>query len=133
MVGESVTNQRSNLGRTKMENSITLHSFETGIVTGVIVSELLGLKEYLIHNFDMSQERYQSAIKIAESVMSMLSQQPFENRSKEELKFLIDVYTEARIHQTPYDKERIENIAFLTKLTLDWMAEQKQKQERKNG
>ena len=133
MVGESVTNQRSNLGRTKMENSITLHSFETGIVTGVIVSELLGLKEYLIHNFDMSQERYQSAIKIAESVMSMLSQQPFENRSTEELKFLIDVYTEARVHQTPYDKERLENIAFLTKLALNWMAEQKQKQERKNG
>ena len=133
MVGESVTNQRSNLGRTKMENSITLHSFETGIVTGVIVSELLGLKEYLIHNFDMSQERYQSAIKIAESVMSMLSQQPFENRSTEELKFLIDVYTEARVHQTPYDKERLENIAFLTKLALNWMAEQKQKQERKDG
>ena len=115
-----------------MENSITLNSFETGIVTGVIVSELFGLKEYLIHNFDMSQERYQSAIKIAESVISMLSQQPFENRSKEELKFLIDIYTEARIHQTPYDKERLENIAFLTKLVLDWMAEQKQKQEHKN-
>ena len=116
-----------------MESSITLNSFESDVIVGVVISELLEFKNYLMNNFNMSQERYQSAIKIAESVMSMLSQQPFENRSKEELKFLIDVYTEARIHQTPYDKERIENIAFLTKLTLDWMAEQKQKQERKNG
>ncbi|MGN0919274.1 MAG: hypothetical protein ACI4OR_00725 [Alphaproteobacteria bacterium] len=108
-----------------MENSITLNSFEKGVVAGIIVSELIGFKKYLVNNFDMSKEGYQTAIKIAESVISMLSQQPFENKSKEKIKFLIDVYTEARIHQNPYDKERLENIAFLMKSTLDWMATQK--------
>lgn len=112
-----------------MENSITLNSFESGVVAGVIISELLGFKNYVMNNFEMDQERCQRAIKIAESVISMLLQQPFENRSKEELKFLIDVYTETRIHQNPHDKERLENIAFLTKTTLDWMAEQKQEQQ----
>jgi len=115
-----------------MENSITLSSFTAGAVAGMVIAELRGFNNYLMNNFDMRQERYKSAIKISESIISMLSQQPFENRSKEEMKFLIDVYTEARKHREPYDKDRLENIAFLMKATLDWMDEQKQSQEQQH-
>ena len=115
-----------------MENSITLSSFTAGAVAGMVIAELRGFNNYLMNNFDMRQERYKSAIKISESIISMLLQHPFENRSKEEMKFLIDVYKEARIHRDPYDKDRLENIAFLMKVTLDWMDEQKQSQERHN-
>ena len=115
-----------------MENSITLSSFTAGAVASMVIAELRGFNNYLMNNFDMRQERYQTAIKISESIISMLLQHPFENWSKEEMKFLIDVYKEARIHQDPYDKDRLENIAFLMKVTLDWMDEQKQSQERHN-
>lgn len=110
-----------------MKNNITLSSFSAEIITSFLITELQELKKYLIGNFDLKQERYQNAIKIAESVISMLLQQPFENRSKEELKFLIDVYTEVCIYKNPQDKNRLEQIAFLEKLMLDWLAEQGQK------
>lgn len=113
-----------------MENNCTLNSFTAEAIAGMAIANLRGFNSYLLNNFDITQERYRYALKISESIISMLSQQPFENRSKkEEMKFLIDVYTEARIHQNPYDKARLENISSFLKTALDWMPEQKKKQK----
>ena len=70
------------LEKIEMENSITLNSFTAGAVAGMVIAELRGFNNYLMNNFDMRQERYKSAIKISESIISMLLQHPFKTAQK---------------------------------------------------